>query len=612
MNKSSVSIVTVSQLSNYECLKVLFDNIKDQSYKNIKEWIILDGSETMDESICNKVLVNEMIALDKSVKFEIKYIPFESFKNLSELKVIANSIVSGDYIIWMDSNDYHMKGRIEYSVNKLLFNNKQIGGNLNIYIHDIDLGETIKNNTSNTLIILSTLIYHKDYLKNNKYSDDIEYIKNNISEFEILIPETTLVKLIHKRNIETKKQLILNVCDNAAENFIKLEPGIRKFLIPDNYYDRYLTILKTNIVQSETNETNESKYDITYFTGVKGLQWDPEDKTLGGSEQAVVHLSENWVNQGKTTVVYGLFNEEKNVNGVEYKHSNGFQINQKFNILILWRALAVDVFLETHPLADKIILDLHDNFSYTLGHFPRPKLLKLLEKITKINFKSEYHKNCFDEFTQNKIETERYNIIPNGIRVEPFQNNKCLNDDKIIIRDQYRFCYCSSYDRGLENILTHLWPEIYKREPRAELHVYYGMNHIYNENFRNRLKQLLAQPGVMDHGRQSMDIVIREKHLSTFHLYISDCIAEIDCISVRESLVAGCIPIISNTGVFAYRHGVHFNGKLVNQEVGRLIADNIIDKMNNIEFINNAREQLKRSTTIINWHDVAKQWLTTF
>jgi hypothetical protein len=609
MNKSSVSIVTVSQLSNYECLKVLFDNIKDQSYKNIKEWIILDGSETMDESICNKVLVNEMILSDKSVKFEIKYIPFESFKSLSQLKDIANSIVLGDYIIWMDDNDYHMTGRIEYSVNKLLFNNKQIGGNLNIYIHDIDLGETIKNNTSNTTIIPKTLIYHKNYLKNNKYSDDIEYIKNNISEFEILIPETTLVKLIHKRNIETKKQLTLNVRDNTTDNFIKLERGIRKFLIPDNYYDRYLTILKTknnNVGQSETN------YDITYFTGVKGLEWDPEDKTLGGSEQAVVNLSENWVKQGKSIVVYGLFNEEKNVNGVEYKHSNTFQINQKFNILILWRALAINVFLETHPLADKIILDLHDNFSYTLAHFDRPKLLKLLEKVTKINFKSEYHKKCFEEFTQNKIEPRYYNIIPNGIRVESFQNNKCLNDDKIIIRNQYRFCYCSSYDRGLENILTHLWPNIYKQEPRAEFHVYYGMNHIYNENFRNRLKQLLAQPGVMDHGRQPMDMVIREKHLSTFHLYISNSIAEIDCISIRESLVAGCIPIISNTGVFAYRHGIQFCGDMTSVESCKLIINGIIGKMNDIEFINNARQQLMKSSTIINWHDVAKKWLTTF
>ena len=32
------------------------------------------------------------------------------------------------------------------------------------------------------------------------------------------------------------------------------------------------------------------------------------------------------------------------------------------------------------------------------------------------------------------------------------------------------------------------------------------------------MKLLLAQPGVMDHDRQPMDMIIREKYLSTFHL----------------------------------------------------------------------------------------------
>jgi hypothetical protein len=580
----------------------------------------------MDEGICNKVLVNELIASDKSIKFEIKYIPYQSFKNLSQLKNIANSFALGDYIIWMDDDDYHMSGRIEYSVNKLLFNNRQIGGSLNIYMHDIDLGETFKTNlpnTDKTSIIPNSLIYHRNYLKNNKYSDDINYyfdefdfVKNTASYFEVLIPETTLVKMIHRENTENKKQLTLNASKHNNDKFIKLESSVRKFLIPDDFYSRYLNILKSETktetkIETETN-VDYINYDIVYFTGISGLKWDPEDKTLGGSEQAVVHLSENWVKQGKSVVVYGFFNEEKNVNGVEYKHGNTFPIDKKSKVLILWRSLAVVVFLEIEPLADKIILDLHDNFSYTLAHFDRPKLLKLLEKVTKANFKSEYHKKCFEEFIQGKIEPSDYNIILNGIRIESFKNIKCLNDDKIIIRNPYRFCYCSSYDRGLEYILTYMWPHIYKQEPRSEFHVYYGMNHIYDENFKDRLKQLLAQPGVMDHGRQSMDMVIREKHLSTFHLYLSNSDAEIDCISVRESLVAGCIPVISNSGVFIERHGLQFNCDPTNAELGKIIAEDLVNKMRDSQFVSNARQQLMASDTIIDWFDVAKKWLDTF
>jgi hypothetical protein len=617
MNKPSISILTISQLSRSECLNVLFDCIKQQSYKNIKEWIIIDGSKSMDEGMCNQVLVNELIASDKSIKFEIKYIPLQPNKNLSQLKNVAHTFVTGDYIIWMNDDDYHMSGRIEYSVNKLLFNNKQIGGSINLYLHDIDLEETFKTTipvSSTSPIFSNTLIYHRDYLKNHKYSDNIsyyfdekEFAREHVVEFEVLIPDTTLVKMIHKENTE-----------NKLEGLVKLEQGVRKFLVPDNFYERYSQILKSNENNKKVQEVVQTKqieyinYDIVYFTGVHGIKWDPCDKTLGGSEQAVVNLSENWVKQGKTVVVYGLFNKEKTINGVDYKFSSNFPIKKKCKTLILWRALAVAVFIENEPLADKVILDLHDNFSYTLVHFDRTKLLKFLEKVTKANFKSEYHKKSFEKFIQGKIEPSDYNIILNGVRIEPFKDIKCLNDDKIIIRNPYRFCYCSSYDRGLEHILTNVWPHIYKQEPRAEFHVYYGMEHIYEENFKNRLKQLLAQPGVMDHGRQSMEMVIREKHLSTFHLYLSNCDAEIDCISIRESLVAGCIPVISQFGVFAERHGIQFIWDPTNAELGKLVANDIVNKMRDGQFINDARQQLQGSNTIIDWSDVAKKWLETF
>jgi hypothetical protein len=59
-----------------------------------------------------------------------------------------------------------------------------------------------------------------------------------------------------------------------------------------------------------------------------------------------------------------------------------------------------------------------------------------------------------------------------------------------------------------------MWPVIHHLEPRAELHVYYGMNNVKDENFKNALTKLLAMPGVMDHGRQPMELIIREKYLS--------------------------------------------------------------------------------------------------
>jgi len=123
---------------------------------------------------------------------------------------------------------------------------------------------------------------------------------------------------------------------------------------------------------------------------------------------------------------------------------------------------------------------------------------------------------------------------------------------------------------------------------------------------------LLSQPGVMDHGRQPMEMIIREKYLSTFHIYLSDSIAEIDCISIRESLLTGCIPIISKFGVFQNRHGIQYNWDPTNKLLCKAIADNIINEMNNQKYIELARKQLMESTTIISWKSVAEFWSKNF
>ena len=164
-------------------------------------------------------------------------------------------------------------------------------------------------------------------------------------------------------------------------------------------------------------------------------------------------------------------------------------------------------------------------------------------------------------------------IIPNGIRVNKF-NVQPDNTE----RNPYRFCYCSCYTRGLDKIISVLWNIIYNYEPRAELHVYYGMTGINDENYKNYLLKLLAQPGVMDHGRQPVEMIIREKYLSTYHFYITNSETEIDCISIRESLLTGCIPIISKFGVFQNRHGIQYNWDPTNKLLCKAIADNIINE----------------------------------
>jgi hypothetical protein len=133
------------------------------------------------------------------------------------------------------------------------------------------------------------------------------------------------------------------------------------------------------------------------------------------------------------------------------------------------------------------------------------------------------------------------------------------------------------------------------------------MNAVRDKGFKDVMLGLLSQPGVMDHGRQPMDIIIREKYMSNFHLYITDTTGEIDCISIRESLITGAIPLLSTSGIFKDRPGIHFDitDELSYKKIGLHIA-NMLKKQDNLK---EYRERLKKSPLIIGWDKIAQAWL---
>ena len=58
--------------------------------------------------------------------------------------------------------------------------------------------------------------------------------------------------------------------------------------------------------------------------------------SLGGSEQAIVNLVNNWVKMGKKVAVYGEVPEIK-FNGVDYIDWKKFRYEDEHNVVILWR-----------------------------------------------------------------------------------------------------------------------------------------------------------------------------------------------------------------------------------------------------------------------------------
>ena len=84
---------------------------------------------------------------------------------------------------------------------------------------------------------------------------------------------------------------------------------------------------------------------------------------------------------------------------------------------------------------------------------------------------------------------------------------------------------------------------------------------------------------------------------------------EIDCISIRESLATGCIPIISNFGVFKDREGVHIDLEEGNMKSYQEIAVKTLRLMHNSSQLNDYRERIKKSPLLIGWEEIAERWL---
>jgi glycosyltransferase involved in cell wall biosynthesis len=593
--KPSVSLVTITQLKRFNCLEILRNLIKEQTYDNIIEWVIVEGSKKKSDANLNKTNI-DYLNQESGLSFPIKYIEFREDIKLGELRNIGNKSCVGDITVCMDDDDYYPKDRVEHAVEKLSNSKANIAGCSAVLIYDYFLEKLYKfkefgpNHSTN-----NCMAWKKEYLLTNTHdgskemAEESSFTKNFSEPMVQLESEHTIIVSSHDNNTFNKRELLVGGTIRINPSLTQIDNVITDF-IKEPYYSKYKELFVRNF---------ESKYDIVYLAGGYSIKWDPEDKSLGGSEQAIVNLVNNWVKLGKKVAVYGEV-PEKTFNGVDYIDWKKFPFEATHNIVILWRLYGLWCGGPFPLKAKKIWLDCHDNF---LGHFPEG-WKRWGNVVQKVLFKSNYHKDEFETRNKCKLPKERYEIIPNGIRINEFKENK-----ENTVRNPYRFCYCSCYTRGLAEILQFVWPVIYNFEPRAELHVYYGMNNIKDDNTKKFFLSLLSQPGVMDHGRQPLDLIVREKQLSSFHLYLSKSEQEIDCISIRESLVTGCIPILSTFGVFKDREGVHL--EVIDKDVKSYqnAAVKILQMMDQQDKLIGYREKIKSSPLIISWENIAKKWL---
>lgn len=274
-----------------------------------------------------------------------------------------------------------------------------------------------------------------------------------------------------------------------------------------------------------------------------GRAWSPTDaeRGIGGSEEAVIHLSAALARRGHWVSVHMRAGRHAFVRGVHWGNWDTLP-HDHVDVAVVWRRPSlvrhVDDWIE-HIGAR--YLWLHDN--------NRPAAVyDQMHHYDKVIVLSASHRRRFPE-----IPDEQAWISSNGIDPAQFDAPHPWRDPALVV-------YGSDYQRGLRDLLTS-WPIIRAAVPRARLHVFYGWQGVEQRNparaeqLKATFAPLLGQPGVTHLGRVGHAAVADEYRRAGVWAYPCS-FSETNCITAMKAQAGGAVPAIIPTG--ALRETVRF------------------------------------------------------
>ena len=202
-----------------------------------------------------------------------------------------------------------------------------------------------------------------------------------------------------------------------------------------------------------------------------------------------------------------------------------------------------------------------------------------------------------------------------------------MNKGLKIIKREPRWClYCSSYDRGLENLLN-IWGDVKKEVPDAQLHIFYGwqlFSHFYRGNpermaWMRKMEGLMKQSGITHHGRVGQPEIERWYKKCGIWAYPSH-FYEINCISAIKAQLWGATPVATNFA--ALKETVKFGKKIegeiyenfaLSPELSKKYKKALISALKDEKWQEGERKKMMPwAKNKYSWAEVAKKWNIEF
>ena len=205
----SVSILTVTQWARHRNLTLLNDMIRDQTYTDIAEWIIVEGSPTEAAARHNANKVSKIT----NPKCRIRYIAWTYGQPLGALRQAANDAAIADIRIVMDDDDYYPPTRVSHAVACLLASEHRLAGCSSMLMYDYgaralyqfrELGPN--HSTSSCMAWKRT--YDGIYDRDERVSDEYWFTQGFTQPMVQLDPCHAIVQSSHGTNTFSKKGLI--------------------------------------------------------------------------------------------------------------------------------------------------------------------------------------------------------------------------------------------------------------------------------------------------------------------------------------------------------------------------------------------------------------------
>lgn len=205
----SVSLLTVTQQSRQPSLLILKDLVKDQTYPNILEWILVEGSPTKAAALENAQFIQ---TLDSTIP--IRYIQTEGGLSIGVLRQIANQEAKGDIRVVLDDDDYYPCDRVEHAVTRLLESKKLLAGCSRMLLFDYQLNKLFQFrsfgiNHSVSSCMAWTRDYPGFYDLLVRFAEESSFTEDFTEPMVQLDPWKTIIQSSHTENTYSKKALVV-------------------------------------------------------------------------------------------------------------------------------------------------------------------------------------------------------------------------------------------------------------------------------------------------------------------------------------------------------------------------------------------------------------------